>query len=86
MANRRGSLTSPKLFPRDVTTRDVTSRGIGSAKRSAATRLRILSFAARNQAISRGAKVFYGFKEKWFMHLDTGDFARPTPSTGDVHE
>lgn len=26
-----------------------------------------LSFAARNQAISRGAKIFYGFKEKWFI-------------------
>lgn len=26
-----------------------------------------LSFAARNHAISRGAKIFYGFKEKWFI-------------------
>jgi len=26
-----------------------------------------LSFAARNEAISRGAKIFYGFKEKWFI-------------------
>lgn len=26
-----------------------------------------LSFEARNHAISRGAKIFYGFKEKWFI-------------------
>lgn len=45
-----------------------------------------LSFAARNQAISRGDKIFYGFKEKWFMHLNTDDSAQPTLSMNGMHE
>lgn len=44
-----------------------------------------LSFVTRIRPISRGVKVFYGFKERRFVHLNTAELTRPR-STGNTFD